>query len=175
VFTPRPTALVKTNALAKAGAGKLSTSVTGTGSIVVPPGTLLPAKGETAVHTDASLLLGFDAMPTLGASGTITIRRASDNVIVDQIDVSSTPSTGDTQTAIPRTNLEIDALGLGARPIAQHVRASCSRPVTITAMPHASSPQQQARVHTTYVVIDSGVFTGTINGAQFGGVAASDG
>jgi len=101
--------LSKRTALAKAGAGKITTNVTGTGSIVVPPGTLLPEKGATAVHTDTSLLLGFDAMPTLGASGMITIRRASDDVEVDQIDVSNTPSTGDTQTSIPRTNLEVDA------------------------------------------------------------------
>jgi pectate lyase/pectin methylesterase-like acyl-CoA thioesterase len=177
-FTPRPTALVKTNALAKAGAGKLSTSVTGTGSIVVPPGTLLPAKGAVAVHTDTSLLLGFDAMPALGTNGMITIRRASDNVVVDQIDVSNTPSTGDTQTVIPRTNLEVDALGLGAMPdSAARARFVFYRPVTITGnAARIKLHSNKLTFNTTYLVtIDNGVFTGTINSAQFAGVAASDG
>jgi pectate lyase len=177
-FTPRPTALVKANALAKAGAGKISTSVTGTGSIVVPPGTLLPAKSETAVHTDTSLLLGFDAMPTLGASGMITIRQASDNVVVDQIDVSNTPSTGDTQTVIPRTDLEIDALGLGAMPdSAARARFVFYRPVTIKGnSARIKLHSNKLAFNTTYVVtIDNGVFTGTVNGALFAGVAASDG
>lgn len=84
-FTPRPAALAKTNALAKAGAGK------------------------------------------------ITVRRASDNVIVDQIDISNAPSATDTQTAIPRTNLEIDALGLGAMPDnAARARFVWYRPITVS-------------------------------------------
>lgn len=177
-FTPRPTALVKANALAKSGAGKLTTNVTGTGSIVVPPGTLLPAKGASAVHTDTSLLLGFDAMPTLGASGLITIRRASDNVVVDTIDVSSAPSNGDTQTAIPRTNLEIDALGLGAMPdSAARARFVFYRPVTIAGnSARIKLHSNKLAFNTTYVVtVDNGVFTGTINNAQFSGIGVSDG
>ena len=177
-FTPRPTALVKTNALAKSGAGKLTTTVTGTGTIVVPPGTLLPAKAATAVQTDTSLLLGFDAMPALGASGMITIRRQSDNLVVDQIDVSNTPSTGDTQTVIPRTNLEIDALGLGAMPDnAARARFVFYRPVTIKGnSARIKLHSNKLAFNTTYLVtIDSGVFTGTVNGAPFAGVAAGDG
>jgi len=37
-FTPRPAALVKANALAQAGSGKLTTAVTGTGPVVVETG-----------------------------------------------------------------------------------------------------------------------------------------
>ncbi|WP_338763057.1 pectinesterase family protein [Massilia sp. METH4] len=46
-YTPRPPALVKANALAQAGGGKLSTSVTGTGSTTVDTGPSLacPASG----------------------------------------------------------------------------------------------------------------------------------
>jgi len=177
-FTPRPAALVKANALAKAGAGKISTSITGTGTIVVPPGTLQPAKGSNAVHADASLLIGFDDMPTLGTSGMITVRRASDNVIVDQLDISNAPSATDTQTAIPRTNLEIDALGLGTMPdSAARARFVWYRPVTISGnAARIKLRSNKLAFGTAYVVtIDDGVFGGTIGGEPFHGVDADDG
>jgi pectate lyase/pectin methylesterase-like acyl-CoA thioesterase len=177
-FTPRPAALVKTNALAKAGAGKISTSISGSGTIVVPPGTLSPAKGSNGVHADASLLIGFDDLPTLGTSGMITIRRASDNVIVDQIDVSNAPSATDTQTAIPRTNLEIDALGLGIMPdSAARARFVWYRPVTISGnAARIKLHSNKLEFGTTYVVtIDDGVLGGSIAGAAFHGVSTGDG
>jgi pectate lyase/pectin methylesterase-like acyl-CoA thioesterase len=177
-FTPRPAALVKANALAKAGAGKISTNIAGSGSIVVPPGTLLPAKGSSDVHADTSLLIGFDEMPTLGTSGTITVRRASDNTIVDQIDVSNAPSATDTQTAIPRTNLEIDALGLGAMPdSASRARFVWYRPVTITGNAvRIKLRNNKLAFDTSYVVtIDAGVLSGTIGGVPFAGIGAADG
>ncbi len=177
-FTARPTALVKANALAKSGAGKLTSNLTGTGSIVVPAGTLLPAKAATGVHTDTSLLLGFDAMPALGASGMITIRRASDNVVVDQVDISPAPSNGDTQTVIPRTNLEIDALGLGAMPDnAARARFVFYRPVTIKGnSARIKLHSNKLAFNTTYLVtIDNGVFNGSVNNVPFAGVAAGDG
>jgi pectin methylesterase-like acyl-CoA thioesterase len=130
------------------------------------------------VHSDASLVLGFDAMPTLGASGMITITRASDNVVVDQIDVSSTPSNGDTQTAIPRVNLEVDALGLGAMPDnAARARYVFYRPVTIRGnSARIKLHSNKLAFNTTYrVTIDDGMFTGTVNSAPFRGVVADDG
>lgn len=177
-FTPRPVALVKTNALAKAGAGKISTNITGAGTIVVPPGTLSPAKSSNGVHVDTSLLLGFDDLPTLGTSGMITIRRASDNVVVDQIDMSNAPSATDTQTAIPRTNLEIDALGLGTMPdSAARARFVWYRPVTISGnAARIKLRSNKLEFGTTYVVtIDDGVFGGSIGGEPFHGVGAGDG
>ena len=49
-FTPRPAALVKANALAMAGGGKLTTSVTGTGPVVVDTGPTqnCPTSGQTS-------------------------------------------------------------------------------------------------------------------------------
>jgi pectate lyase len=46
-YTPRPAALVKANALAQAGGGKLTTAITGTGKVTVDTGPLLncPATG----------------------------------------------------------------------------------------------------------------------------------
>lgn len=176
-FTPRPAALVKANALAKAGAGKITTDITGSGTIVVPPGTLMPTKGSDGVHSDTLLLIGFDDMPTLGTSGMITVRRASDNVIVDQIDISNAPSSTDTQAAVPRTNLEIDALGLGTMPdSAARARFVWYRPITITGnAARIKLHSNKLTFGTTYVVtIDDGVFGGSIGGAPFHGVTATD-
>ena len=115
-FTPRPLALVKANTLAQAGAGKLVTTISGSGNVGGVPGTLVPAKGEAMAYTDTSLSIAFDAAPVIGSSGKVTIRRVSDGVVVDTLDISNAPSATDTQTALPRTNLEIDAIGLGAMP-----------------------------------------------------------
>lgn len=173
-FTPRPVALVKANALAQAGAGKLTSSISGSGNVGSPPGTLLPARGEMAAYVDTSLAIAFDAAPTLGTTGRITIRRASDGVVVDSIDVSNAPSASDTQTALPRTNLEIDAIGLGAMPEnAALARYVWYRPVTIagnlaTIKPH----NNRLAFGTAYTVtVDASVFGGSINGAAFNGVA----
>ncbi len=177
-FMPRPAALVKVNALAKAGAGKISTNITGSGSMVVAPGQLLPARGSNDVHSDTSLLIGFDAAPVIGTSGTITVRRARDAVIVDQIDVSNTPSSTDTQTSIPRANLEIDALGLGSMPEnPSRARFVWYRPVTLTGnAARIKLRSNKLAFDTTYLVtIDDGVFTGTIDGVAFTGVGAGDG
>lgn len=177
-FTPRPAALVKANALAKAGAGKLTTNINGTGNVGLPPGTLLPAKGSTGVHTDTLLALAFDAAPVLGSSGFITVRRASDNVVVDRIDISTTPSASDTQTVLPRTNLEIDALGLGAMPdSAARARFVWYRPVTIqgnTATIRLHS--NKLAFDTSYIVtVDASVFSATVNGTPFAGIASGAG
>lgn len=177
-FTPRPAALVKANALAKAGAGKLSTSISGGGHVGLPPGTLLPVKGGTGVPTDTLLTLAFDSAPVLGSSGTITVRRASDNVVVDRIDISTTPSATDTQTAIPRSNLEIDALGLGAMPEnAARARFVWYRPVTMqgnaaTIRLHSN----RLAFDTTYTVsVDASVFTGSVGGVPFSGIGSGAG
>lgn len=176
-FTPRPVALVKANALAQAGAGKLVSQVSGTGGVGLPAGTLVPAKGEATAYPDATLQIAFDAPPVLGTTGRITVRRSSDDAVVDTIDISNAPSATDTQTVIPRTNLEIDAIGLGAMPenaaLARHV---WYRPVSI------SGNVASIRLHNNklrfgtgyYVTVDAGVFGGTINGAAFNGIAAGD-
>jgi pectin methylesterase-like acyl-CoA thioesterase len=106
----------------------------------------------------------------------ITVRRASDDVIVDQIDVSSAPSATDTQTAVPRTNLEIDALGAGAIPDGR-ARFVWYRPVTITGnSARIKLHSNKLAFGTTYrVTIDDGVFSGTIGGAPFNGVSPADG
>jgi pectate lyase len=177
-FTPRPAALVKANALAQAGAGKLVSNVSGTGGSGGTPGTLVPAKGELQAYTDTQLSISFDAAPVLGSSGKITVRRLSDNVVVDSLDISTTPSATDTQTSLPRVNLEIDALGLGAMPEnAALARYVWYRPVTIsgnTATIRLRS--NRLAFNTAYgVTIDGSVFSASINGQAFAGVSSADG
>ncbi|HEY0957484.1 MAG TPA: hypothetical protein VGE36_22225 [Roseateles sp.] len=174
--TPRPAALVKANALARAGAGKISTSVSGSGAVGVTPGSVEPARNATGVHTDTPIAIAFDAAPTLGGSGFITVRRNSDNAVVDRIDLSSAPSVTDTQAVIPRTNLEIDALALGAMPEnAARARFVWYRPVGI------SGNQAVIRLRsnrlafdTAYTVtVDAAAFNGSINNSPFAGLSWS--
>jgi len=177
-YSPRPVALVKANALAKAGAGKISSSISGSGNVGAAPGTLVPAAGSTGVHTDTRLQISFDSAPTIGSSGYITVRRASDNVIVDQIDISTAPSSTDTQTLIARNNLEIDALGLGAMPDgSSYARYVWYRPINVSSNTATIKLRSnKLAFNTTYLVtVDSSVLSGTINGQTFGGFGTGQG
>ncbi len=176
-YSPLPTAQVQATVVAQAGAGKFSTSITGTGNVGGTPGTLVPAKGEALAYSDTSLSIAFDAAPTLGTAGKITVRRVSDNAVVDSIDIGTTPSATDTQTVIPRTNLEIDAIGLGAMPEnAAFARYVWYRPVTIAGnVATIKLHNNKLAFGTAYsVTVDSSVFSGSINGAAFNGIAAGD-
>ncbi|PZP34531.1 MAG: hypothetical protein DI603_06145 [Roseateles depolymerans] len=177
-FKPRPVALVKANALAQAGAGKLSTQIAGNGNVDDVAGTKAPAAGELDVHVDTRLSLSFDAPPTLGSSGRVNVYRASDDVLVDSIDISTAPSSTDTQTVLPRTNLEIDALGLGAMPEgATFARYVWYRPLSV------SGSTATVKLHDNrldfgtryYVTLDAGVLAGSIRGTPFAGIAKADG
>jgi pectate lyase/pectin methylesterase-like acyl-CoA thioesterase len=177
-FTARPAALARANALAKAGAGKISTSISGGGNTGLPPGTLLPGIGSSGVPVDTLLTMAFDSAPQLGSSGFITVTRVSDNVVVDRIDLSSTPSATDTQTVIPRTNLEVDALGLGSMPeSAARARFVWYRPVTVqgnTATIRLHN--NKLAFNTPYrVTVDAAAFTGSINGQAFAGIGSGAG
>lgn len=171
-FSPRPAALVKANALARAGAGKLKTTISGSGNVGATPGTLLPAAGAAGVHVDTALMLAFDGAPKLGSTGFVTVRRASDGTVVDRIDLSTAPSAGDTQAVLARSNLEIDALALGAMPEnAQRARFVWFRPVTISGNAAVIKlHNNRLAFDTTYTVtIDAAAFGGTVHGAAFAG------
>lgn len=176
-FKPRPVALVKANALAQAGAGKLSTQISGNGNVDDVAGTRMPAAGESNVHTDTRLSLSFDAPPSIGTSGKINVYRASDDVLVDSLDVGTAPSSTDTQTVLARTNLEIDALGLGAMPEGStFARYVWYRPLSV------SGSTASIKLHnnkldfgtTYYVTMDVGVLGGSIKGAPFAGITKAD-
>jgi pectin methylesterase-like acyl-CoA thioesterase len=176
-FKPRPATLVKANALAQAGAGKLTTQISGSGNVSDVAGTRSPAANETGVPTDTRLSLSFDAPPAIGTAGKVSVYRASDDVLVDSIDVSNAPSASDTQAVLDRTNLEIDALGLGAMPEnATFARYVWYRPVSV------SGSKASVKLHnnkldfgtTYYVTVDASVLSGTIKGAAFAGITKAD-
>lgn len=174
----RPIALVKTNALAQAGAGKMKSNLSGSGNVGGSAGTLVPAKGETGVHSDTRLLLSFDAAPTLGTTGKIYVRRVSDDALVDSIDISNAPSSTDTQTVLPRTNLEIDALGLGAlAESALRARFVWYRPVSIQGNTASIKLHNNKLAFNTayYITVDASVFGASINGSTFAGIGADYG
>ena len=177
-YKPRPVALVKANALAQAGAGKLSTQISGSGNVSDVAGTRAPAANEANVHTDTRLSLSFDAPPAIGTAGKVSVYRASDDVLVDSIDLSNAPSASDTQAVLPRTNLEIDALGLGAMPEgATFARYVWYRPVSVKGST-ASVKLHNNRLDfgtTYYVTVDASVLAGTIKGASFAGITKADG
>lgn len=145
--------------------------------VPTPAVTVSPASGETAAYTDTALSITFDARPVLGASGTIRVYR-SDGVLADRIDVSGAPVTagGETQTAIPRANTEVDRIGGGVAGLTQY-RYVYYRPVTV------SGNTATMRLHNNvlapgtsyYVEIDNGVFAGNLGGAPFAGLAGSTG
>ncbi|RTL39968.1 MAG: hypothetical protein EKK53_16390 [Burkholderiales bacterium] len=177
-FKPRPTALVKANNLALAGAGKLSTQISGNGNVADVAGTRSPAANETGVPSDTRLSLSFDAAPAIGTTGKISIYRVSDDVLVDSIDLSTAPSSSDTQVVLPRTNLEIDALGLGAMPDgATFARYVWYRPVAVKGSSAVIKLHNNKLDFGTayYVTMDASVLSGTIKGAAFAGVTKADG
>lgn len=177
-YKPRPTALVKANNLALAGAGKLTTQISGNGNVADVAGTKSPAANETGVPSDTRLSLSFDAAPTIGTSGKINVYRVSDDVLVDTIDLSTAPSSTDTQVVLSRTNLEIDALGLGAMPDgATFARYVWYRPVSVKGSTASVKLHNNKLDFGTayYVTMDPTVLVGTIKGAAFAGVTKADG
>jgi pectate lyase/pectin methylesterase-like acyl-CoA thioesterase len=178
VYKPRPVALVKANALAQAGAGKLVSTISGSGSTGGVAGLLSPAKGETEVHSDTLLSLSFDEAPLLGTVGRIELRRVADDSLVDSLDISTAPSSTDTQQVLPRQNLEIDALGLGAMPenpaLARHV---WYRPVTISGNSATIRLRNNKLDFNTayYITIDASVFKASIEGQAFAGIGKAQG
>ncbi|MEK8028740.1 hypothetical protein [Pseudaquabacterium rugosum] len=168
----RPAAVVKAAALATAGAGRLTTTISGSGLTGGLPGTRVPANGQSQVHIDTPLSIAFDGPPTLGSSGTIQVWR-DDGTLVDTLEIGTAPSASDTQTVIERRNLEINAIGAGAMPEGR-ARWVFYRPVTIEGN-RATIRLRDNRLapSTTYrVTIAPGVLQGTINGAAFNGIAA---
>lgn len=76
-FSPRPVALVKANALAQAGGGKLSTAVTGTGVVVVDtsPTLICPASGLYFCDDfQGGTSDKWHLLPVAGANGAFSVK-----------------------------------------------------------------------------------------------------
>ena len=136
---------------------------------------LEPANGAADVYPDAELAVVFDREPVLGTSGKISVYRAADHELVDAIDVSEAPvaASAETQTAVPRTNTEIDALGSAVTSIAGRFRWVYYTPVVIERNRVTIKLHDGRLAHdeTYYVTVDPGVLTGTVRGKPFNGVS----
>ncbi|MRV74405.1 hypothetical protein GJ700_22100 [Duganella sp. FT92W] len=78
-FSPRPVALVKANALAQAGSGKLTTAITGTGDVSTDPGLTqtCPATGNGLYFCDDfqnGSSANWDLLPVAGPNGTFSVK-----------------------------------------------------------------------------------------------------
>jgi pectin methylesterase-like acyl-CoA thioesterase len=51
--------------------------------------TLSPAAGASSINPDAPLVVGFSDVPRVGSTGKITVRRVSDDFVVETIDIAS--------------------------------------------------------------------------------------
>jgi pectin methylesterase-like acyl-CoA thioesterase len=157
-----------------APAAQASGTATATGNTTVA--NYLPAKGETAAYVDTRLQITFDAPPVLGTIGTIKVYKASDNSVVDTIDVSSAivGAGGETQTVMPYPNTEIDQLGKNVANLTQW-RYVFYRPVTISGNTATVKLHDGVLAYDTdyYVTMDPGVLAGKVNGVGFNAITGA--
>jgi pectate lyase len=76
-YSPRPIALVKANALAQAGGGKLATSVTGTGSTTIDTGPSLACPASGLYFCDdfqGGTVAKWDLLPVVGPNGSFRVQ-----------------------------------------------------------------------------------------------------
>ncbi|HVU35560.1 MAG TPA: pectinesterase family protein [Opitutaceae bacterium] len=112
---------------------------------------LWPASGAAAVNTDTPLRITFDRAPVVGNFGKVQIWRASDNTVVDTLDLGSTPYT--------RT--------IGTQSVQYIFHPILVTNNTATIYPHAGV---LAYGQTYYVTIDPGVLLDS-TGATFAGIS----
>ncbi len=147
--------------------------------LAVASGALLPANGATGVPVDTLLRIGFDATPSLGVTGTISIVRASDGVVVDTIDLSdvwAVYSGPDRKLVANVTSTKVNVIGALSSGT-DFVRVVNYLPVmvsgnTVTIYPHNNKLSYNTRYH---VLIDSGVVSGAVSGVAFDGVTSPTG
>lgn len=122
---------------------------------IVTSGDLYPAPGASNVNPDVRLRVQFDNRPTIN-SGSVQIFDAATNSLVDTINVA-----GDT-----------DTLGYsgqsGARTL--NVKPVVVLDKTLSISPHTG---KLSYGKTYRVVINSGVFSGTLNGQAYAGVSGN--
>lgn len=128
--------------------------LTGTGAFAKQVVSRQPAQGAEGVCVDTHLTLTFDESPALGTAGTIRIYDASDDQLVDMLDVS-----------VP-TNQQTYVIGgssLHAYPVIVSEKI-------VTIYPHNSKLVYGRKY---YVQIDPGVLS--IDGAPFAGITGKTG
>ncbi|RDV00793.1 pectate lyase [Trinickia dinghuensis] len=130
---------------------------------------LFPVNGAVAAQPDTMLQITFNAPPTLGTTGKISVFNATTNVLVDSIDISGAPTktTNETYgtggTGFSETDTEVDALAAGVTTLSGSARNVYYTPVTIsgnTATIHLHDGKLSPGTR-YYVTVDSTVFSGT--------------
>jgi pectin methylesterase-like acyl-CoA thioesterase len=129
-----------------------------------------PPDDTTEVCVDTCLKITFDAPPRVGNSGTVKICRASDDTVVDRIDLADQPV--DFAGIIPPLGTTSRLNVIGYTGGATQARVVNYYPVlqngnTITIVPHNNKLSYN---EIYYVTIDSGVLTGKIYGRSFNGI-----
>lgn len=141
------------------------TSPSSGGSFTAPTisGNYYPANGSTSAYVDGNLILKFDSTPTIG-TGSVKIY-TSGGTLVDTIN-----PTDETFVSGNNSGGVVGALNVKG----QLIQVSGS---TVVIKPHTNSTGYSILSHGTayYVTIDSGLFTGKIGGADFGGITGSSG
>ncbi|NSL56415.1 pectate lyase [Uliginosibacterium sp. IMCC34675] len=156
---------------------------------------MVPANGATGAYVDTTLQITFDSAPTLGSSGYIYVYKSSDNTLVDKIslNVFSTGSWADDATAstpaltasalstyntttlplLATANTEVDKIG-NVSTLTQY-RWVLYRPVTISGKTATIKLHDNKLAPSTgyYVLMDSGVLNGNINGSAYNGISSS--
>jgi pectin methylesterase-like acyl-CoA thioesterase len=148
-------------------------------TLTLPAGEMLPANNASDVPVDTLLRIAFDGPPVLGTSGTINIYRASDDALVDTINLSDSFAIYDGTSSIRKltTNLTSSKLNIigGVQTGIDQVRVVNYIPMIIGSNTATIYPHNTRLAYGTqyYVTIDSGVLTGVIHGMPFEGVGAN--
>jgi pectin methylesterase-like acyl-CoA thioesterase len=147
-------------------------------TLQVQPGETLPNNDATDVPVDTLLRIGFDNAPALGGGGTIRIYRASDQVVVDTIDLRDPYAIYDGSVGRLTTHLTSSKLNIigGLRSGIDEVRVVNYVPVIVNGNTATIYPHNNKLAYGTqyYVMIEDGVLEGAIDGEQFTGVAANE-
>lgn len=139
-----------------------------------PVAVYLPAKGDSAVHTDTRLKLTFDAPPVLGASGIINIYKQSDDALVDTIDLSVRHPNAQLSSRL----VSVDAIGKNVQPLNNaRMRFVFYSPIKIEGNSATIIPHTGVLLPDTayYVTVDAAAFSGKVGGANFAGIGKSNG
>jgi pectin methylesterase-like acyl-CoA thioesterase len=144
--------------------------------LAVTSGAMLPAAGATGVPVDTVLRIGFDAAPSLGIAGTISIHLVSDGSIVDTINIADPYAIYDGTSGVAKlttnqTSSKVNLIG-GLHSGIDQVRVVNYVPVTISGNTATIYPHNNKLAYGTayYVTIDDGVLTGNIANAAFAGI-----
>lgn len=127
----------------------------------LPVGGLYPANGATNISPDTSLRITFPAAPMLG-SGKIEIRDASDNSVVETIDLAAAPTNPAPPNAAPVTRVPAQRAAPTKRKVIGGLNNYNYYPALITGnrVEIFPAPGTLAYGKSYYVTIENGFFKG---------------